>query len=84
MEFSMTPSLDTAVVKRSISHLFWIQAEFVAVAEYKRRDQTTSVALGTTLEFYQVSVTSRREAENANTIYVSELLQAPLQQKLNH
>lgn len=54
------------------------------MAEYKRRDQTTSVALGTTLEFYQVSVMSGREAENANTIYVSELFQALLQQKLNH
>lgn len=58
MEFSTTPSLDTAVVKRSTSHLFWTQLEFVVVAEYKRDNRIISAAQGITLGFYQVRIIS--------------------------
>lgn len=50
----MTSSLDTAAVKKSMSHLFSTRLEFAVVVAFKKHSQIITAALGITLESNQV------------------------------
>ncbi|GAB1285872.1 Usherin [Apodemus speciosus] len=62
--FCMTPSLDTAAAERNSLRSFRMPRGFVVEDECRRHSQTTSAALGITLEFFQREICCPDERHN--------------------